>query len=89
MTRLACPNCGDTDLDTLEVATCVAECDEITTDGPQYSGTTDYERGEQDTTGVICNSCQWEYEGDDWLTKLIPEGDVALIRQRRIERTLA
>jgi hypothetical protein len=70
---LACPNCGSVDLDTLEIATCIAECERITPAGPEFSGTTDYERGDQATIGVICNDCIWQYEGDDWLTKLVPE----------------
>lgn len=74
-TLLACPACGSTDLDTLEIATCVAECNAITTDGPEYGGTTDYERGEQKTVGVICNDCLWQYEGEDWLTKLVPAAE--------------
>lgn len=69
---MVCPKCGSQDLDTLEMASCVAVCDVITPDGPVYNGWTDYERGGQETVGVICNKCSWEYEGDDWLSKLIP-----------------
>lgn len=69
--QLACPNCGSTDLDTMEVATCISRCDGIFDTGPRFEGTTDYERGDQKTVGVWCNNCTYHYEGPDWLTKLV------------------
>lgn len=74
--RLACPSCGSEDLATLEVATCVSLCDEITTDGPEFSGETDFERGSQKTVGVICNACNWQHEDPNWLSALKPAREV-------------
>lgn len=74
-TTLACPQCGSAELNTLEVVFCTAECDRITTNGPEFSGYTNYDGGDQETTGVVCTSCNWQYEGADWLTKLVPTAD--------------
>jgi hypothetical protein len=85
---LACPRCGSQDLDTLEIATCVAECVRISNAGPEFEGTTDYDRGYQRTVGVWCNGCRWSYivpawreawariesngSEDEWLAHLVP-----------------
>lgn len=70
--QLACPVCGSGDLVTLEQASCVALTNGIFTDGPEWDGYTDYERGTQVTVGVLCDGCDWNYTGDDWLSKLVP-----------------
>jgi hypothetical protein len=71
-TLLMCPRCASVRLDTLETVFCTAECSRITSKGAEFSGYTNYDAGDQETTGAYCNGCGWSYEGQDWLSRLIP-----------------
>lgn len=68
---LHCPNCKKPDLlATIEELEGFAECTKITSDGPEWNGSTEVIYDSSTTVGVYCQECDWEYRGSDWLDKL-------------------
>lgn len=69
--ELTCPECKQGDsLSTTERILGSAQCNEINEDGPDYNGYTDVWYDTSETIGVSC-LCGWEYEGPDWMQKLL------------------
>lgn len=67
---MKCPSCEEVDmLATIEHLQGLAECDSISQEGPEWSGTTDVLYETSKTVGIHCQ-CGWEYEGDDWIKQL-------------------
>ena len=68
---LHCPQCHrDDQLGTIERLDGVAECAEITAEGPEFTGETEVIYDTSETVGVQCQACYWDYIGEDWIKKL-------------------
>lgn len=80
MTALACPQCGSTDLRTIEtiIGTCYLSCIERDENGEldfEHCGETDVCWDSTTSTGLECGNCLWQASGetmDEWCAQLVP-----------------
>jgi hypothetical protein len=92
-TPLACPRCGEVNLTTLDTGITGESGTTgiyIQPDGsidPRWDGTVETSLDNAETVGVTCPSCQWNYQGRDWVTQLskievtlATENDAATVR---------
>ena len=67
-----CPECQrDDGLAVVRTVQGLEECQFISEDGPVWDGHTEILSDTAVTVGVACQECYWQYEGQDWMNKLL------------------
>lgn len=71
---LGCPSCRSVEsLQTIEKLEALSNVSRITFDGEiDFAGDTEVLWDSSTTVGVFCQNCNWEYEGERWIDKLVP-----------------